>query len=1357
MINFFKKTIFSGPIFGLLLSFSSIIYAAAPLVIANVPLGTSTGNSVKPNLLLVLDDSGSMASDYTPDSVNDKVCQTNMASLGSIRNCNFGEVTYNSSVVNSQYYNPAIRYYPPKNSDNSDWANASTSATLSDPFLDKTTTVSLTTKYQDTYWCSGNSYSSSTCKNNTTFPAIGYSYPNGTYKNAVNRDGNPYYYTMSSSPSWCSDAALTKCQSKRTSTFKYPSVFATSAVTGVASSTSFRVQKSGTSTSGSGTVTITFDGNVIATITSITYTDSYKNRNSLASDIATAITNTGKLVATVTASEANNSSCSASNTSGCAVITVTNTSSPASVTNNTSYNGKSLAISGSTNFVFSSPANFTGGVDYSAATSGIVVGRVDIVSTTTTYPKGSNRTDCTSQAGSCSYAEELQNFANWYSFYRTRIQMMKTAISRSFGGITDTAPGVGFRVGLTYISSGASSSAISNAGDTTCWTANKAKRLAIGDFNATNKASFYTDLFGVVTCTYTPLRAALALAGKVYAGTGYIISSSDPDPVQFSCQQNFTFMSTDGYWNSNIEDSTTYGPFTMSGSTTVGDQDGSDSGAFKDALALPNTLADVAAYYYKNDLRPNMTNDVPTSASDSNSAQHMVTFTMGLGVSGNLIYSPTYQTDGSGDYRAITQGTKNWGDPINNTTDARIDDLWHAAVNGHGKYFSAADPSEVSSSLDEALVTITAQTGSGAAAATSNLEPIAGDNFAYIASYNPDTWYGNLEARTIDISTGAISDTATPIWAEKDLLGTQSSRTLYGFKSSISGADKKINLTWSNAQGLGWDSTTPKYFDYTRLSQCTTASNCPVSTGKGNEYLFTFLTTGVDNTTNKSFRARKFLLGDIVNSQPVYVKQPTFGYSDGGYGTFKATTRDGMVYVGANDGFLHAFNASTGSEEWAYLPTAVVPNLYKLADNTYSHNFYVDGSITVGDVDIGVGTKTSSWKTLLIGGLNNGGSSFYAIDVTRDTSSSSTTTPYPPKMLWEFTDSEMGQSFGNPIITKLPTGSTDASGNNIEGKWVVLLTSGYNNTKNGYGVLYVLDAYTGIEQFRIYTCTSQSSRSATTCSGTSSSPVGLAKINAWVDDPVGNNTALYVYGGDLDGNMWRFDLAAKKAFAMAKVGEPITTKPELALVQGNKVVYFGTGQFLEGDDRAGAEGTATRTIYGIKDDLTATTGLTNVKAAGGPLVQQTIALVSGSSTQRTVPTPAAVNWSAKSGWYVNLLETGERVNVDPKIQLGTLVVASNVPDSSTVQSCTAGGHGWINYLDITTGSYVSNSQSNSSQIFGSRIGNALVVGINVIKLSNGKIVAITTTTDNKHSATEAPVSSASLPMKRVSWRELLTD
>ncbi len=567
--------------------FALCSFSASSLSISTTPLGTGAGISVKPNMLFILDDSGSMASDYMPDYVSSSLCQSYTDIPGTTQSCQLGDVLFNSSAFNSQYYDPTIRYLPPKDSAGADWANASTTATLTDPFTG-TSTKDLKTTYRNLYWCKNDTddptgTTSGNCVQNTVFPATGYTYPNSAYHHAKTKNnGNPYYFTLSAQPIWCSDKALTSCQSRRTTTFKYPNLANAASVSGVAAYRSFYVKQAG-DTSGTKTITISYNGTEIASF-SVDYSKNGKNnRNDLASKVVAAINGTGQFVAELLSVDSGNNTCTEG--SSCAQIKVTAPGGATSTTN-TDYNGKSFNLLEPTGIDFNlANQNLGNGVNYLAASSGVVVGRVDIVPATTSYPKSSARTDCV--GSTCTYDEEMQNFANWYSYYRTRIQMMKTAVSRAYSSMSDSSPGSGFRVGLTFISAGASDSEISDAGDTTCWTTNKALQLNIADFDATHKSAFYTNLFAVKTCSWTPLRGALSRAGRVYGGVAKLVSASDPDPVQYSSQQNFSFLTTDGYWNDNIEDST-FGPIDLSGNN-VGDQDSGEPSYRKDALAKSNT------------------------------------------------------------------------------------------------------------------------------------------------------------------------------------------------------------------------------------------------------------------------------------------------------------------------------------------------------------------------------------------------------------------------------------------------------------------------------------------------------------------------------------------------------------------------------------------------------------------------------------------------------------------------------------------------------------------------------------------------------------------------------------------------
>ena len=392
-----------------------------------------------------------------------------------------------------------------------------------------------------------------------------------------------------------------------------------------------------------------------------------------------------------------------------------------------------------------------------------------------------------------------------------------------------------------------------------------------------------------------------------------------------------------------------------------------------------------------------------------------------------------------------------------------------------------------------------------------------------------------------------------------------------------------------------------------------------------------------------------------------------------------------------------------GSERWAYIPSMVIPRLKNLASIPYSHQYFVDGSPAVGDVCFGhsVSTpcaSTSAWHTIVVGGLNAGGRGFYALDVTL---------PDTPKALWElkggagttcltdaqanpdptdptatlyYEDCNIGLTFGNPIITKRAS----------DGKWVVLLTSGYNNVfpGNGQGYLYVVDAQSGAILNRVGTGVGCDGLSATApCVPGNIDPSGLSRINAWVDNAFLNNTALRVYGTDLKGNVWRFQLDPGAAGYLTAVRittltdgstpQPITTRPELALINNMPVVYVATGKLLGTSDTST---TQVQSIYAFADDLTSLSAVTI--RGNSAYVQQTLTALDPDT--RTA-TSNAVDWTTQKGWYVDLPDSGERANVDPILQLGTLVVPTNVPSNDT---CVAGGYGWVNFLDYKSGSYV---------------------------------------------------------------------
>jgi type IV pilus assembly protein PilY1 len=788
-----------------------------------------------------------------------------------------------------------------------------------------------------------------------------------------------------------------------------------------------------------------------------------------------------------------------------------------------------------------------------------------------------------------------------------------------------------------------------------------------------------------------------------------------------------------------------------------------------------DSLADVSMYYYETDLRDASLNNcastytnrstgskiatdvcpniVSPRGADNATHQHMTTFTLGLGVSGLLKYDPNYLSGGSADFQEIIAGTKDWPIPLGSAE--RIDDLWHAAVDGRGQYFSAQNSSTLASSLSSALTSIDALTGTAAAAATSSLQPTPGDSTEYVTSYTTVFWTGDVVAYQVDPRTGAratTQDWSAQLKLDARVAAGTARNVFYMKRGSGTNAGSLQSFTYSNLLADGFGALFANACSKSpALTQCAASGYDVTGANDGNN-----LVAYLRGQSDARFRNRQHVLGDTVGGAPVYVRKPTFRYTENSYPSFAAAnaSRPGVVYVPSNDGMLHAFDADTGEEKWAYVPTMVMDRMYRLADNDYAnrHEYFVNGSPVVGDIYV----PGTGWKTILVGGLGAGGRGYYALDITN---------PNSPQVMWEFTNDayggngNMGLTFGNPLITK-----------RTNGQWVVVFASGYNNVSpgDGNGRLFVVNANTGQRLVEVETNTA-----ASLPAGTTSVPSGLAKINGWIATPV-DNTSLRYYGGDLLGNVWRFDidsqvapnnaalrLAELRASATGPV-QPITTKPELAEVtQGAltyQVVYVATGQLLGLSDLINTD---QQSIYAIKDPLT-NTPLGDLRTSTS-IVTQTL---SGAGTGPRTVTNNPVDWSTKNGWRVDLLSSGERVSIDMRLVYTTLVFASNAPKADL---CTpGGGEAYLYRLDIDSGSSAtgSGSGSGSGGVAGIWLGSNFAVGVGISQLYGGPAGGETaggggTTSriqmgDGSVRLEDIPPPGALAPGgRRTSWRELI--
>ncbi|GAO37782.1 type IV fimbrial biogenesis protein PilY1 [Sulfuricella sp. T08] len=1407
--------------------------SAALTDLSNVPLAESSTSTIAPNIMLVLDDSGSMDWDYMPDYINDSNPAYCRDSTSTPRQCAAGDPPYYANAFNGVYYNPTIQYSPPLNADGTSKTSYNTAALWAAVKIDgynvqSTGTKNLLTSYPERKWCT-NTGCGGTCK--TATDASGnYTYPDATYKNSCTVNSAPLYYVTT--VQWClnKDATTgfgsTSCQSKKTSTYKYVKYGTFTRTDIVSSNNSY--PKASTRTDCTGT-TCTYNEEMtnfanwyayyhtrmqmMKTSTSHafnTLTNNYRVgymsiNNNTGSDFLN-ITNfdatqKSSWYTKLFAANPSNSTPlrSALSTAGLIYAHKLTTLNGSTVNDPIQYscqqNFTILSTDGYWNTGNDSGCTSRGGAGCTMAKN-VGVGNQDGSAPRPQYDGAISTTVATTPTVTTSVAttprtvvdRNTRNNTSTTNSAQSRTDTYtRTRITTSSTGCTGSNVKVRTRVytGLTSTETATTTTVVSQPQEqltTTVYsdqvtTTSTATHTVVTTNGVVTSDTTATSVVGPTTATTTtsgPTTAAWANVGGTNTTVTGPTSTFSPTPPTTGSSWGATTSDSTSACIANpgatdtvaLTSSTAWsaptvtGPTTATGSsshsagypqTTNGATSTATTGPTVGATTTTTTtnggssdsLADVAYYYYNTDLRPagsigalgtdvGTDNNVPAIGTnpivdDMATHQHMTTFTLGLGVDGTLTFTDGYKTSTSGDYFDIKQGSKDWPLPAADT-DMAVDDLWHAAVDGHGTYFSAKNPDSLSDGLNKALSAISISVGSGAAAATSNLEPVAGDNYVYVASYRTLSWDGDIGAYTIDLSTGNVA--STPTWLAGSLLnsriasnGNSDTRTIYTYDSS--GTPNLKSFTWANLTAAE-----KAYFNTNQLTQYAswTASQIAAATG---DTLVNYL-RGQDHNEDQDrditygaysrlYRDRSNVMGDIIHAQPTYVQKPLFSYTDVGYASFKSAqaTRQGTLYVANNDGMLHALNAGTGQELWGYIPQMVLPNLYKLANSNYgnNHQYYVDGAPTIGDICPNAPSTTclsTEWKTILVAGLNGGGRGYYALDITD---------PNNPKALWNFSssnDSNLGYSFGKPVLTKLG-----------DGTWVVLVTSGYNNVSpgDGKGYLYVLNANTGALI-----------RTIATTEGSTTSPSGLAQINNWVDSLDLDNTAVRVYGGDLYGNLWRFNINTGAVQKVAAFGssQPITVRPELGEISNKAVIFLGTGRYLGQSDLVD---TSTQSIYAIKDDL-GTTTITNPQSV---LVQQTLTT---SGLTRTASSNA-VDWNTQLGWYINLPDSGERINIDPILELGTLTVASNTPTSG---ACTPGGYSWLYNLNYKTGSFVSTS---TGSVVANKL-NFVTVGLNVVKLPDGTVIIYRTGHKNPVPETHTmPVGGGSVEAKRITWRELV--
>lgn len=620
-----------------------------------------------------------------------------------------------------------------------------------------------------------------------------------------------------------------------------------------------------------------------------------------------------------------------------------------------------------------------------------------------------------------------------------------------------------------------------------------------------------------------------------------------------------------------------------------------------------------------------------------------------------------------------------FGDSSNVTGSKPVSGQWDSAKPGTpNNYFLVTSASTLKAQLASAFNQILQKNSSVAAPAVSPVLGVNDANSTYVNSMNVAYWSGDLSKTTITSTT--TSNTSTTNWSASAKMPAWGSR----------------NVKMANSAG-----TALQPFSYSNLAGMTYAGVNLQGTLTSDQVNFIL---GDSSKETSDFRKRTSLIGDIVNSGPTVVTTAKYIPSiaealdgrPGEYQTFKAaqvastnsdgTTKDGrrgQVYVGANDGMLHAFDTETGVEQFAFIPTAVIANLNALTAKTYNtdsslHRYFVDGSPVTADIYFG-----GAWHTILVGTLGAGGREVFALDVTD---------PDNISLLWEYTsqtDTDLGYTLSTPVISKLHSGD-----------WGVIIGNGYSGN-NGNASLLVINAATGKLVKKL----------ATSVIGNNglSSPVVL--------DSNSDGIADYVYAGDLGGNLWRFDLNDSstgnwivsfsnlplyKATISDANGADVQsiTAPPVVMRHPTSVgvmVIFGTGRYFTSADKTSTD---LQTLYGIWDkqagNSTTTLNRSNLQAQT-ITAQSTSTFGSATQTVRTV-SGTGVDWTSKYGWYLDLAVgttyLGERL-VDPMNLTGSVLFVSTRTPSTDV--CTPGISGWTYGLDPNTGGKTTFSVFNFSR------------------------------------------------------------
>ncbi|KQW02593.1 hypothetical protein ASC87_12830 [Rhizobacter sp. Root1221] len=859
---------------------------------------------------------------------------------------------------------------------------------------------------------------------------------------------------------------------------------------------------------------------------------------------------------------------------------------------------------------------------------------------------------------------------------------------------------------------------------------------------------------------------------------GFPVITTWDDPIQYSCQRNFIL---------GIGDVYTHADKNVPGNTNNADEPAMPSAVIADsavdAVAATNKvgvmqglgtnygttyningccsnnagrMAGLAYWANTQDIRPDVASDTKTTGKQTIQTYWVDVLEKPFSPNNQFYLAAKYGgfdvPDGY-DFNRTTALDRTWW---NKTADTVGPSSSGTFQDRPDNYFTAGRPDQMVAGLNKVFASIAAQLR---AYTTSFAVPVpqveSSGGFSYSSRYDSTNWTGEVSSSSVAFDTTTGQPTTTDLWNFSDRLAAQLSGTGWNTgrrmvtrntETGAAVAFRAANLSTAQLTALnttyrtGNDST--DYLNYLRGERTYELSSATAA--------------------NRFYRTRTSLVGDIVGSKARPVGPPNLTLSESinpGYAAFKAAhaSRTTMVYAGSNAGVMHAIIGSTastpaasdGTELFAYVPGALyqgptaTPNINGLAalgNPQFLHHYYVNATPQVYDVDLNrtggsTNATTSDWRSLLIGGLGKGGRSYYAIDVT-DPSSMTSESAVASKVMWEFTDPDLGYTFGEPAVIK-----TRKYG------WVVVLVSGYNNT-DGRGYFFFVNPRTGALLEKV-----------STGSGSATASAGLAHVNTYVNDR-SDATADAAYAGDLNGNVWRVDLrpttgnyAAPTLIAVVTdpdgTTQPITSRPRVEIQSSNlkRYIMFGTGRLL---DDADIGSTQNQSFYAITDGVASRF---NANASDLPVRR-------GRMTLNSDPLVGVTNATADAlGWFINLgrgnSNIGWRVVSEPAIYapLDLVAFSSVLPNGD---ACNPAGFSRVYALNYGTGASVLTSGVNSSTTIAYATFNGAVTDIQFLsqRTGTGNTPRLIVGTDQGEVKSLPGNFTKTTSLRVLNWREL---